>query len=142
MTTLSGFVAIIRDSIVAETRDLGPDPIEVKDNVLQLVDQRPTLAEGERFTGPVYTIEPTQVLAVYGKEVDPQVAIDARASVFEADTERADLMSRLESATPAQIEAYVDSNITLVGTNITQLRNEVQTILRVVVKRIIKAMVQ
>jgi len=37
MTILSGPVAIIENGMVAEVRYLGPDPVQVKDNVLPLV---------------------------------------------------------------------------------------------------------
>lgn len=70
-----------------------------------------------------------------------RAAIEARADTFVADTERANLLERLLNASPAEIETYIDNNITLSGTNITQLRNEVQAILRVVVKRIVKVLV-
>lgn len=46
--------------------------------------------------------------------VKPQSEIDiaARKASFDADATRADLMNRLATATPAQINSYVDANVT------------------------------
>lgn len=45
--------------------------------------------------------------------VKPQVEVDgeARRASFDADATRADLLTRLRSATPAQINSYVDNNV-------------------------------
>lgn len=37
---------------------------------------------------------------------------EQRSASFKADTGRADLLDRLRAATPAQIDAYVDGNVT------------------------------
>jgi len=46
--------------------------------------------------------------------VKPQEEIDSatRKSSFDADATRADLLARLRTATPAQINTYVDANVT------------------------------
>lgn len=40
------------------------------------------------------------------------IAREARRAAFDADAFRADLLERLRSASPAQISAYVDNNVT------------------------------
>lgn len=46
--------------------------------------------------------------------VRPQAEIDVeiRRTAFDADVTRADLLARLRAATPAQISAYVDNQVT------------------------------
>ncbi|MFA5951485.1 MAG: hypothetical protein WC807_14495 [Hyphomicrobium sp.] len=41
-----------------------------------------------------------------------EIAQDQRRAAFNSDASRADLLTRLRSATPAQISAYVDTNVT------------------------------
>ena len=72
MTKLSGKVAILHDGQVVEVRDLGPTPIQVRSGVVRpLTETKPQLEEGERLTSPVYTVEPNEVEAVWGKEIIP-----------------------------------------------------------------------
>jgi hypothetical protein len=45
------------------------------------------------------------------EEIAAQEAIAAREALFRGDTERIDILTRLKTATLAQIEAFVDANI-------------------------------
>lgn len=42
-------------------------------------------------------------------------AEDHRAEIFKSDAGRADLMTRLRTATPAQIDAFIDNNVTTIA---------------------------
>lgn len=68
--------------------------------------------------------------------------ISARESGLTADADRIDLLSRLQTATVAQLENYIDNNVVLTGTTVAQLRAEVQALLRVMFKRLVKVLVQ
>jgi hypothetical protein len=64
--------------------------------------------------------------------VKPQAEIDieVRWASFDADATRADLLARLATATPAQINSYVDTNVT----NLAEARTLLKRILLVLVK--------
>jgi hypothetical protein len=45
-----------------------------------------------------------------------------RQETFAAEPDRADLMTRLQSATPAQIDTFIDNNVTSIATARTVLK--------------------
>lgn len=66
MRELSGLVAILDEKgEVVETRQLGPVPIQVKENVRPMVEERPTLAGEEQQVFSEYVVAKDKVTAVY-----------------------------------------------------------------------------
>jgi len=63
-------------------------------------------------------------------EPPEQIAARQRRTAFDADATRADLLTRLRTATPAQINSYVDANVT----NLTDARTLFKRILLTLVQ--------
>lgn len=94
MTQLSGKVAIVRDGVVLEIRDLGPTPVDVKPGVVfPYVEEHPALAEGEQETGPAYVIEATQVRGVWRKKTAQEIA-DETAAAKDAELQGFSIIGR------------------------------------------------
>jgi hypothetical protein len=62
---LSGKVAVVVDNAVTEIRDLGAATVQVRSNVLPLVEVLPDLAEGESYGPASYLVEATRVVATF-----------------------------------------------------------------------------
>lgn len=58
----------------------------------------------------------------------PEIAENQRVASYRSDTSRIDLLQRLRSATPAQIETWVDTN----ASNLAQARNILKAIIKVI----------
>lgn len=58
----------------------------------------------------------------------PPSSEDLRAETFRSDVGRSDLMTRIRTATPAQIDAFIDNNVT----NIAQARAIFKAILKAI----------
>ena len=65
--------------------------------------------------------------AAYEQRLAARQAAAARENTYVADTERADLLNRLRSATPAEIDAYIDNNVA----NLAQARTVLKRILKI-----------
>lgn len=97
--------AIIKNNIV-QNAVLADAAQDIQLNAGETVIQHDTAAPGWVYNGT--TLSPPPPLPV-----DPTVAAEAnRAASFRADAGRVDLLSRLKTATPAQIDTWVDNNVT------------------------------
>lgn len=66
----------------------------------------------------------------------------ARVAGIVGDVDGADLLSQLKTKTNAQIDTYVDNNITLTAATLAALRTEMETKLRAITKRELKVLAQ
>lgn len=66
MTLLSGLVAILDEKgAIVGTKDLGAVPVQVKGNVIPLVEQKAAVADDEMLGEPVDVIEKDRVVRTY-----------------------------------------------------------------------------
>lgn len=68
-----------------------------------------------------------EIIAAVAALPEPQVEAD-RVAAYQVDASRGDLLTRLKSATPAQIDSYVESNVT----TLPQARTLFKAILKVI----------
>lgn len=85
--TMSGMVAILNeDGTFRETRDLGPDPVGIKQQfVRKLEETRPPLSKGEVHGDPVIEVLATKVKITYPVVPEP---VEEAASEYVLELER------------------------------------------------------
>jgi hypothetical protein len=149
--------AIINNSEqVVDYRTTGGDFVYDPNEYGNLASGRPVMRPLEIDPEPSYNpatheINPTPIVEVLANKVlwhwqtvprDPAaIANEQRIAAYIANTDRADLVNRLKTASVAQLETYIDSNVTLTGSTVAALRSELQTLLRAILKRIVKVLV-
>lgn len=83
------------------------------------------VVNGELRELSVADIAAREALAAETAIVAPEIA---RINTFKSDASRADLLARLKNATPAQIDAFVDNNVT----TLAQVRGLLKALLKLV----------
>jgi hypothetical protein len=127
MTQLTGMVAILADGQVVEVKDLGPAPVTVKTGqALPLEENKPALGPNQRYS-PFFTFTILADKVIRNWAVLDPTAEELHDISYQEDPDRLGLVDRLRTATPAQIDAYIDSNVT----NLAGARTLLKHMLRV-----------